>query len=672
MALEPRDVTLGAPDDHELRSMSRRFWVAAVLTLPVMLLAMTGALAPRARSVIEFALATPVCVWSAWPFYVRAAQSIRTGRLNMFTLIGLGVVTAYGESVVATFVPTIFPPAFRDSSGVVAPCFEAAAVIVTLVLLGQVLELRARNRTGAAVRALLALAPVVARRVGDDGSDVAIALDAVRVGDRLRVRPGEKIPVDGVIDAGESYVDESAMTGESMPVPKRAGDRVIGATLNGAGGFIMRAEKVGRDTLLARIVRIVSDAQRSRAPIQRVADVVSGYFVPAVIGVAAITFGAWTIWGPEPRLAHALVSAIAVVIIACPCALGLATPMSIMVAMGRGAGAGVLFKNAEAIERLRDVDTVVIDKTGTLTLGKPAVISTHAMASITDVEILRLAASVEQASEHPLAHAIVEAAAARGLALERVEAFVAIAGCGVTAIISGHAVAIGNRALFDRLGVDAAAFASHAHQIEVDGQTAVYVGVDGAIASIIGIADPIKDGAAQAIQVLRRDGLRVLMLTGDSQTTADVVARRAGIDEVIAGVLPDGKASVITRLRSEGRIVAMAGDGINDAPALALADVGIAMGTGTDIAIESAGVTLVKGDLAGIVRARSLSRATMRNIRQNLFFAFVYNSLGVAIAAGALYPHFGIVLSPMVAAAAMSASSVSVIANALRLRTTTL
>ncbi len=676
MALEPKTVTAEEPDNPELRDMTRRFWAAAALAVPLVVVAMSGMLvggglpgiSAHAQRWIEAALAAPVCLWAAWPFYVRAAHSVVHRSPNMFTLIGLGVSVAFGYSLVATVAPGAFPPSFHDEAGAVEVYYEAAAVIVVLILLGQVLEQRARSQTGAAIRKLLRLSPGSARRLLADGREEDVPLDRVQKGDRLRVRPGEKIPVDGVVVGGASSVDESMVTGEPVPVRKEPGERVVGATINGTGTLVVRAEKVGADTLLARIVAMVADAQRSRAPIQRLADVVAGYFVPAVILVALVTFVVWGIAGPAPRMAHALVNAVAVLIIACPCALGLATPVSIMVATGRGAGMGVLFRNAEAIELLRKVDTIVIDKTGTLTVGRPEVVSAAWNDGFDEADALRLAASLEAASEHPLASAIVGAAHARGLEPVSADSFVSITGQGVTGRVSGRPVAIGNEHLLRQLEVDAGGLAARAEALRQDGQTVMFVAVDGKPAGLLGVADPIKAGTPEAVRALHAEGLRIVMLTGDSRTTAEAVARKLGIDEVHAGVLPDQKLDVIRRLQGEGRVVAMAGDGVNDAPALAAAEVGIAMGTGTDVAMESAGVTLVKGDLRGIVRARRLSRLTMRNIAQNLFFAFVYNSAGVPIAAGVLYPWFGILLSPVIAAAAMSLSSVSVIGNALRLR----
>ena len=678
MALEPRVSTGDEEENPELTDMRRRFRVSAVLTAPILLLAMGGMLpigpaAMRLRESplsgwIEAALATPVVLWGGWPFFQRAWRSILNRSLNMFTLIGLGVAVAYVYSLVATFFPSLFPESFRDHSDRVGVYYEAAAVIVTLVLLGQVLELQARSRTGAAIRALLNLAPKTARRVGADGSERDVPLSEVRVDDRLRVRPGEKVPVDGVVEAGESVVDESTVTGESIPVAKSPGDCVIGATVNGTGSFQMRAERVGSETLLAQIVRMVGEAQRSRAPIQRLADVVSGYFVPAVIAVSLITFVAWSLLGPQPRLAHAVVNAVAVLIIACPCALGLATPMSIMVASGKGATLGVLFRSAEAIETLEKVDTLVVDKTGTLTEGKPRLMSVVPAGDLTEAELLRICASLERGSEHPLGAAVVEEAARRGIALSAVSGFRSTTGKGVVGHVGGRVAAVGNVAFLLDLGIDAGSLASKATALRTEGATVLFAAVDGKPAGLLAVADPIKATTGQALEELRREGLRFVMVTGDHGETAATVASRLRIDEVRAEVLPGEKADVVRRLQAEGRVVAMAGDGVNDAPALAQADVGIAMGTGTDVAMQSAGVTLVKGDLGGLGRARRLSRATMRNIRQNLFFALVYNAVGVPIAAGVLYPRFGLLLSPMVAAAAMSFSSVSVIGNALRLR----
>jgi Cu+-exporting ATPase len=668
MALEPRTPSATEAPNPELVDMSRRFWVAAALTAPVFVLAMGerwwGGAASR---FIQLALSTVVCTWAAWPFYERAVASVRNRRLNMFTLIGLGVAVAYGYSLVAALVPGAFPASFRDGAGHVGVYFEAASVIVTLILLGQVLELRARGATGAAIRALLGLAPKLARRIEPDGREVDVSLAEVAVGDRLRVRPGENIPVDGVVVEGASAVDESMLTGEPMPVGKQPGARVVGGTLNGAGTLVLRAEKVGADTLLARIVAMVAEAQRSRAPIQKLADVVSGVFVPVVIAVAIATFVLWSLFGPEPRMAHALVNAVAVLIIACPCALGLATPMSVMVATGRGARSGVLFRNAEAIEVLRQVDTVIVDKTGTLTEGKPALVTVTALGGASELDVLRVAAALERGSEHPLAAAVIHGAERRGVGQVAASAFEAVSGKGVKGRVEGQVVALGNDALLADLGIDTAALAPTVEALRRDGQTVVFVTRGAEVAGLLGIADPIKAGTPEALRALQRDGVRIVMLTGDSRTTAEAVARKLAIGDVIAGVLPADKAGVVRRLQAEGRVVAMAGDGINDAPALAAAQVGIAMGTGTDVAMESAGVTLVRGDLRGIARARDISRETMANIRQNLFFAFVYNAAGVPVAAGVLYPFFGILASPMIAAAAMSLSSVSVIANALRL-----
>jgi Cu+-exporting ATPase len=677
MALEPRTAVIGDTENPELADMSRRFWFAVVFSVPVVLLAMgdmlpgrpiSSLLSPRVRVLLELALATPICIWSAQPFYVRALASVKHRSLNMFTLIGLGVSVAYGYSTLAALAPGVFPVSFRGHGGEVPVYFEAAAVIVTLILLGQVLELRARSQTGAAIEKLLGLAATSARRIDADGSEHDVPLEHVRAGDRLRVRPGEKVAVDGVVLEGETHVDESMVTGEPMPAPKRAGDKVIGATINGTGSLVIRAERVGSETLLSRIVAMVAEAQRSRAPIQKLADVVSGYFVPAVMISALITFVVWAAVGPEPALAYALINSVAVLIIACPCALGLATPMSIMVATGRGAAAGILFRNAEAIEVLRSVDTLVIDKTGTLTEGKPKLVSAVAHGSVNEQDLLRFAAALERASEHPLAAAIVAGAQARGIGVAQADGFSSITGQGVRGRVDGHDVALGNRTLMESAHVDVSAVAERAEALRTDGQTVMYVSVDGHAAGLLGVADPIKPSTPDAILALRREGIRIVMLTGDSRTTAQAVARKLGVDEVIAEVLPQQKAETVKRLQSEGRIVAMAGDGINDAPALAQAAVGIAMGTGTDIAMESAAVTLVKGDLRAISRARRLSHATMSNIRQNLFFAFIYNAAGVPIAAGVLYPVFGVLLNPMIAAAAMSFSSVSVIANALRLR----
>jgi P-type Cu+ transporter len=677
MALEPTTVAAEEEENHELRDMRRRFWVSTALTIPLVVIAMGHFIPGRPLELllargplgwIELLLATPVVLWGGWPFFVRGWYSVVNRSLNMFTLIALGVGVAYVYSVIAIVFPDVFPPSFRDEANQVAVYFEAAAVIVTLVLLGQVLELRARSQTGAAIRALLGLAPKTARRVNEDGHEEDVPLDQVAPGDRLRIRPGEKVPVDGVVLEGASAVDESMVTGEPIPVQKQAGDRVIGATVNNTGSLIMRAERVGADTILARIVQMVAEAQRSRAPIQKLADTVSGYFVPAVVVIAIVTFIVWATIGPEPAMAFAIINAVAVLIIACPCALGLATPMSIMVATGKGAQAGVLFRNAEAIEVFREVDTLVVDKTGTLTMGKPSLVNVTPTPEWDETRLLRLAASLERGSEHPLAAAIVSGAEERGVALTTTEAFDSVTGKGVQGRVDERSVALGNRALMEQLRVDVTALAESAERSRREGQTVMFVAVDGRPAGLIGVADPIKDTTPEAIRQLHDEGLRVVMLTGDNRTTAEAVAKKLGIDDVIPEVLPDQKADVIKRLQSEGRVVAMAGDGINDAPALAQAHVGIAMGTGTDVAMESAGVTLVKGDLRGIVRARRLSRITLRNIKQNLFFAFIYNAAGVPIAAGVLYPLFGLLLSPMIAAAAMSFSSVSVIGNALRLR----
>ncbi len=678
MALEPSAGSAShEAESHELRDMKRRFWFAAVVTVPLIILAMgdmlpghpiSRLLSPRARTIIELLLATPVCTWAAWPFYVRAVQSVRNKSLNMFTLIGLGVSVAYLYSLVAALLPSIFPASFRGEGGEVAVYFEAGGVIVTLILLGQVLELRARNATGTAIKKLLGLAPNTARRLADDGSEEDVPLDAVVVGDRLRVRPGEKIPVDGIVLEGASAIDESMVTGEPIPAEKHEGDRVVGATVNGTGALVMRAEKIGSETLLSRIVAMVAEAQRSRAPIQKLADQVAKYFVPAVIGSSIVTFVVWSLVGPDPRMAHALISAVAVLIVACPCALGLATPMSIMVATGKGATMGVLFRNAEAIEVMRKVDTLVVDKTGTLTEGKPKLVSVVPWTGFDEVPLLRLAATLERGSEHPLAAAIVRGSEERGVDLGEATGFESITGKGVRGNVDGHAVALGNLALMTQLEIELGDLAKNAEALRVEGQTVMFIAVDGKPAGFVGVADPIKVSTPEAIRALHEEGIRIVMLTGDSKTTAQAVAKKLEIDEVIAGVLPDQKVEAIKRLQKEGRFVAMAGDGINDAPALAQAQVGIAMGTGTDVAMESASVTLVKGDLRGIVRARHLSGRTMRNIKQNLFFAFFYNAAGIPIAAGVLYPFFGLLLSPMIAAAAMSFSSVSVIGNALRLR----
>jgi Cu+-exporting ATPase len=675
MALEPLEVTAGAAPNPELADMTRRLWIGAVLTVPVVALEMGGhltglhmLLGQQMSNFLQFILATPVVLWAGWPFFVRSWQSLVSRNLNMFTLIAMGVGTAWIYSVVATAVPWAFPDTFRAADGAVAVYFEAAAVITVLVLLGQVLELRARARTSGAIRALLDLAPRTARRIREDGSDEEVGLDQVMVGDRLRVRPGEKVPVDGAVLEGRSSLDESMVTGESMPVTKEVGDRLIGGTINQSGALVMGARQVGRDTMLARIVQMVSEAQRSRAPIQRLADQVSGWFVPAVIAVAGLAFASWSIWGPEPRFTFALVAAVSVLIIACPCALGLATPMSIMVGVGRGAQSGVLIRNAEALERMEKVDTIVVDKTGTLTEGRPKVTRIVTANGFAEDELLRLAASVERASEHPLAAAIVAAAGERGIDLAEVSDFDSPTGRGALGSVDGHGIVLGNAAFLESKSISVAGLASAADELRRDGATAIFAGIDGRAAGILAISDPVRATTPEAVAALHADGIVIVMLTGDNRTTAEAVARRLGIDEVEAEVLPDQKSDVVRRLREAGKVVAMAGDGVNDAPALAAADVGIAMGSGTDVAIESAGVTLLRSDLMGIVHARRLSEATMRNIRQNLFFAFIYNAAGVPVAAGVLYPAFGLLLSPIIAAAAMSLSSVSVIANALRLR----
>ena len=676
MALEPVMVQVEEKNE-ELIDMSRRFWVSTVFALPVFILAMIADLLPswlpdglsmHSIQWIEFVLATPVVLWGGWPFFVRGWQSVRSWNLNMFTLIALGVSVTWIYSVVALLFPRIFPPNMQKEGGLVSVYFEAAAVITALVLLGQVLELRARSRTNAAIQMLLGLAPNTARIVRNDGTEEDIPLEQVQPGDTLRVRPGEKVPVDGTVIDGESNIDESMVTGEPIPVAKSAGEKLIGATVNGTGSLLMRAEKVGSDTLLAQIVNMVAQAQRSRAPIQKLADVVAGYFVPVVVGIAVASFIVWWLWGPEPRLAYAVVNAVAVLIIACPCALGLATPIAIMVGSGRGAMAGVLIKNAEALEIMEKVDTLVVDKTGTLTEGKPKLAAVQAEAGFTEDEVLRIAASLERASEHPLAEAIVDGAEAKGVELVKPDNFQSITGKGVTGEVDGYAVAVGNIKLLESLGVDSGVLPQQADKQRSEGKTVMLIAINGKAAGLIGVADPIKESTPEAIRDLHAEGISIVMLTGDSHATAEAVASKLDIDQVHAEVLPEQKAEVVKQLQAKGRVVAMAGDGINDAPALAQAQVGIAMGTGTDVAMESAGVTLVKGDLRGIVRARRLSRATMRNIRQNLFFAFIYNSAGVPVAAGVLYPFFGILLSPIIAAAAMSFSSVSVISNSLRLR----
>jgi Cu+-exporting ATPase len=679
MALEPELVTADAGPNPELADMTRRFWIGLALTLPVFTLEMGSHLTDlhmwlgsQASNWIQLALATPVVLWAGWPFIERGWASVRTGNLNMFTLIAMGTGVAWAYSIVATLLPGLFPAAFRTMDGAVPVYFEAAAVITVLVLLGQVLELKAREQTSGAIRALLDLAPKRATRISPDGSDEEVGLDAVTVGDRLRVRPGESVPVDGEVIEGRSSVDESLVTGESLPVTKAAGARVIGGTMNRSGSFVMRADKVGRETMLARIVQMVAEAQRSRAPIQRLADQVSGWFVPLVIVAAALAFLAWSIWGPEPRFTYGLIAAVSVLIIACPCALGLATPMSIMVGVGRGARGGVLIRSAEALERLEKVDTIVVDKTGTLTEGKPEVVAVRTVEGQPEAELLRLAASLERGSQHPLGAAIVAAAEARGLPLASARDFDAPAGKGVTGSVESRRLVIGNRPFLEEAGIDMArdaarTLAAEADRLRQDGASVILVAVDGQAAGAIAVADPIKASTPGALAALKEAGIRVVMLTGDNATTARAVAARLGISEVEAEVLPEDKRRIVERLRAEGRVVAMAGDGVNDAPALAAADVGIAMGTGTDVAMESAGVTLIKGDLNGIARARRLSAATMANIRQNLFFAFIYNAAGIPIAAGTLYPVLGLLLSPMIAAAAMAASSVSVIGNALRL-----
>jgi Cu+-exporting ATPase len=681
MALEPKTVTAEEEENPELIDMTRRFKVGLVLTVPLVLIAMRhyipglsvidGIIPAGLMKWLELLLATPVVLWGAWPFFVRGWQSVATWNPNMFTLIGLGVAVAYGYSLVASLFPGLFPSSFRGEGGEVNVYFEAAAVITVLVLLGQVLELRARTRTGAAIKALLGLAPKTARRILD-GTEEDVPLEQIAPGDLLRVRPGEKVPVDGTVVEGSSSVDESMITGEPIPIEKKKGDRAIGATVNGTGMFVMKAEKVGAETLLSQIVHMVAEAQRSRAPIQKLADIVAGYFVQIVVGIAVLTFIIWAWLGPEPRMVYALVNAVAVLIIACPCALGLATPMSIMVAMGKGATGGVLFKNAEAIEVMKTVDTVVVDKTGTLTEGKPKLVSVVPAAGFDEQTILHFAAGIEMGSEHPLAAAIVSGAKGKGISPSGVESFESLTGRGVKGLIDGKKMALGNLTLIEELGIEPGELPERAESMRREGQTVMFVVVDGRAAGLVGVADPVKETTPEAIDALHREGLRIVMLTGDSRTTADAVSRKLGIDEVIAEVLPGQKAEIVRKLQGQGKIVAMAGDGINDAPALAQAQVGIAMGTGTDVAMQSAGVTLVKGDLRGIVRARRLSKATMRNIKQNLFWAFAYNSVGVPLAAGMLYPFFGILLSPMIAAAAMSISSVSVVGNALRLKRTRL
>src|SRR5690606_17179920 len=674
MALEPMEPSLDEGPNPELIDMTRRFWISAAFSLPVFALAMGGdflgwqPLPINVAVWVQLALASVVVLWGAAPFFARGWASLKTRHFNMFTLIAIGVGAAYGFSLIAILLPGLFPPAARTMDGMVPVYFEAAAVITTLVLLGQVLELRARSATGRAIRALLGLAPKTARRVGADGAEEDVPLEHIAVGDVLRVRPGEKVPVDGVVTEGRCSVDESMISGEPVPVEKTVGDKVTGATVNGTGSLLMRAERVGRDTMLSQIVNMVAQAQRSRAPIQAVADKVSGWFVPAVLIVAVLTFAAGMVFGPDPRLSHALVAAVSVLIIACPCALGLATPMSIMVGTGRGASAGVLVKNAEALEVTEKIDTLVVDKTGTLTLGRPKLIEVLEAEGFAEDDVLRLAASLERGSEHPLAAAIVSGAEERGITIPPSADFASHTGKGVSGTVEGRPVALGNTALMEQVGVDPQPLVGAADERRSEGQGVMLAAVDGALAGLLVVADPIKDSAVDAIAALRRDGIHVLMLTGDNRRTAEAVARKVGIDEVMADLLPEQKQAVVERLKHEGRRVAMAGDGINDAPALAAADVGIAMGTGTDVAMESAGVTLVKGDLSGIVRARRLSKATMRNIRQNLFFSFVFNGAGIPIAAGVLYPWTGLLLSPMIAGAAMALSSVTVIANSLRLR----
>lgn len=676
MALEPVTVSLDQEEDNsEYLDMRKRFWVSTVLSLPLLFITMGGRhlfeadAFQNALKWIELALASPVVLWGGWPFFVRFWQSLKNKSLNMFTLIGLGVGVAYLYSLIAVLIPGIFPASFKDPmTGEVGLYFEAASVIVALVLLGQVLELKARGQTSAAIKSLLGLAPKTARKINPDGSEVDIPVEHIHVGDQFRVRPGEKIPVDGKVLSGQSSVDESMVSGEPIPVEKSAGAKVIGATINGTGSLVIQAEKVGKDTLLSQIVQMVAEAQRSRAPIQKLVDQVSAYFVPAVILIAVLAFGVWSIWGPDPKLAHGIINAVAVLIIACPCALGLATPMSIMVATGRGASMGVLFKNAEAIEMMRKVDTLVVDKTGTLTLGKPKLVTVKPFEGFSEQEFLSLSASLEKASEHPLAHAIVTGALERGTSTADAKDFKSITGKGAEAYVSDRKVAIGNKALMQDRSVPLGGAESEANKLREDGQTVMYVAIDGKMAGLLGVMDPIKESTIPAIQSLRSLGIRVVMITGDNEKTAQAVAKKVGLDGFFADVLPQGKADIVKKMQAEGKFVAMAGDGINDAPALAQAQVGIAMGTGTDVAMNSAGVTLIKGDLTGIVRARGLSEGTLKNIKQNLFFAFIYNALGVPVAAGILYPSFGILLSPIIAAAAMALSSVSVIGNALRLK----
>lgn len=679
MALEP--LIANESESEELKDMSRRLWFAAILTIPLVIIVMgdmlpgqpiSNMLSPKLKVWLELFLATPVCLWSAWPFYVRAIDSVKRKNLNMFTLIGLGVSVSYLYSLIATIFPDIFPESFQDSTGHVGVYFEAAGVIVTLILLGQVLELKARNQAGTAIKKLLGLAAKTARRIRPNGGEEDVPLHEVQIGDILRVRPGEKVPVDGVVTEGNSFIDESMITGEPIPVEKNKDDHVVGATVNGTGSILMKAQRVGADTLLSRIVHMVAEAQRSKAPIQKIVDVASGYFVPIVILIAILTFTVWAWVGPAPAMAYAIINSVAVLIIACPCALGLATPMSIMVATGRAATMGILFKNAEAIEVMKEVTTIIVDKTGTLTEGKPKLTSITPLGSFSEQELLQLAATLEKGSEHPLAEAIVKGVEERGIKLDSSTEFESVTGKGVKGTINGRHVALGNRAMMKDLELDFGDAYQTAENYRAEGQTVMFVSIDKAPAGLIGVADPIKESTPEAIKTLHEEGLKVIMLTGDSRTTAEAVAKKLNIDEVIAEVLPDQKVEAVTRLQKMGQIVAMAGDGINDAPALAKAHVGIAMGTGTDVAMESAGVTLVKGDLRGIVRARKLSSATMNNIKQNLFFAFIYNAIGVPIAAGIIYPFFGILLSPMIAAAAMSLSSVSVIGNSLRLKNTKL
>lgn len=676
MALEPLVISLDQEEDRsEYLDMRKRFWVSTLLSAPLLFLAMGGRTFIHSEEIhsfvkwAELTLATPVVLWGGWPFFVKFWLSLKNKSMNMFTLIGLGVGVAYLYSLVAVLIPNVFPASFKDSmTGEVGLYFEAAAVIVTLVLLGQVLELRARGQTSAAIKSLLGLAPKTARKINPDGSEVDTPVEHIHVGDQFRVRPGEKVPVDGIVLSGQSSVDESMVSGESMPVEKQAGSKVVGATINGTGSLVIQAEKVGKDTLLSQIVKMVAEAQRSRAPIQKLADQVSAVFVPAVILVALLSFGVWAIWGPDPKFAHGVINAVAVLIIACPCALGLATPMSIMVASGRGASMGVLFRNAEAIEMMRKVDTIVVDKTGTLTVGKPKLVTVKTLNGTPEKELLALSASLEKASEHPLALSIVEGAGERGVGLRDVIDFKSITGKGAQAQVNDRRIAIGNKALLQELSIDLGRAEAEADRLREDGQTVMYVAIDGKIAGLLGVMDPVKETTVQAIESLKKAGIKVVMMTGDNEKTAQAVAKKVGLDSYFADVLPQQKAEVVKRMQMEGGFVAMAGDGINDAPALAQAQVGIAMGTGTDVAMNSAGITLVKGDLTGIVRARSLSEETLKNIKQNLFFAFVYNTLGVPVAAGLLYPFTGLLLSPMIAAAAMSFSSVSVIANSLRLR----